>query len=482
MRRPRFRSALLLAGLTAWVLVVCVRQASARQFTDAQGRTIEADVVGASPTHVMLKKGGRTFKVPLEKLSQQDRAYIDELRAEGEKRRKLAEARAALLRPSDEPKKLGGNRDDDNDFVDDGKNDFVDDGKNDFVADDKAKDGDKKPKPAPVGKVTTEKLEAVGDDEPVSYYLYKPTTLKPSELRPVMYVLSPSSHGVKPHFQKYVAGAEQNGFIVIMPIYGHGSETPAEEVDQMVIEKTMEKLPIDKKRVFLSGHSSAADRCYRFSTELGKKAAVGILACDGGTGLSRIEVARDVVVYGTCGTGSRRRYEMAYMFEKLLKGKEHRLRFFLASNTWPTEELLTEGITWLNLCNLASAREAALTGEWQALVQRLLKRASEEREASPVAAYKAAEMVRDTVKDSTQLKTVTAICRELEKNAEVKAYVEGKEAAEKFISRYIADEDPRKRNLKEEDRSAKRAGERLAEEYKDTEWGPLLGRLGEMVL
>lgn len=54
--------------------------AQARKWTDAKGRTIEADFVGAAPDDdskvVLEKKDGKTVSIPVSKLSAKDQKYI----------------------------------------------------------------------------------------------------------------------------------------------------------------------------------------------------------------------------------------------------------------------------------------------------------------------------------------------------------------------------------------------------------------------
>ncbi len=54
--------------------------AQARKWTDAKGRTIEADFVGADPDDdskvVLEKKDGKTVSIPVFKLSAKDQKYI----------------------------------------------------------------------------------------------------------------------------------------------------------------------------------------------------------------------------------------------------------------------------------------------------------------------------------------------------------------------------------------------------------------------
>lgn len=64
---------------TPLVLVVLLHQSQARTWTDSKGRTIEADMVSADSSSVMVMMAtGRQFKLPLAGLSQQDKDYVKE--------------------------------------------------------------------------------------------------------------------------------------------------------------------------------------------------------------------------------------------------------------------------------------------------------------------------------------------------------------------------------------------------------------------
>lgn len=66
--RPRW-----FVAITLWAVLM---QAQARTFTDKFGREIEADLVSYGDGKIELKRGGKTFKVPVETFSDADQAYI----------------------------------------------------------------------------------------------------------------------------------------------------------------------------------------------------------------------------------------------------------------------------------------------------------------------------------------------------------------------------------------------------------------------
>ncbi|MFK7912251.1 MAG: prolyl oligopeptidase family serine peptidase [Akkermansiaceae bacterium] len=68
------------SSLTFCIAVLCLCQftlnAEIRTWTSSDGRTTEAEFVKADTKTVTLKKGSRTFKLPLEKISAADKEYI----------------------------------------------------------------------------------------------------------------------------------------------------------------------------------------------------------------------------------------------------------------------------------------------------------------------------------------------------------------------------------------------------------------------
>lgn len=50
----------------------------ARTWTDKDGRSIEAEIVTADESQVTVSKGGKEFKLPLDRLSDKDREYVEE--------------------------------------------------------------------------------------------------------------------------------------------------------------------------------------------------------------------------------------------------------------------------------------------------------------------------------------------------------------------------------------------------------------------
>lgn len=505
-----FPGARLLAALLI-VSAMARGQALGRVFTNTKGKTIEAEMVGASKTHVRLKKDGRVFNVPIETLSDTDQHFI-RMALEETKRKQILQQRIAAIRNAGSQKKPEEAEDvADSPTFDSGNTDFVGGGEDGGAEKpetaqkpdqpekpkdpaEAAKPPPKKPpakkppakkdpnKPGVPGKVTTEKIE-VEKDVVVSYYLYLPKDFTRDRKWPLMIILASGSHGQRAYINQYLKGVEKNGFVLVMPIYEREPKLETVETDRYVAETVIEKVGIDPDRVYLTGLSSAADRAFKCETDLPKLDIAGILSCDAGLSQTRTKLDKKTVLYATCGAGSKRRYDLGYTFDSLLKGKDHRLRFFMGSNTWPTEELLTEGVTWLNICFLrkVSPRDKALVAERKALATKLFTEAKEEMETAPDRAYEKALMLEALSEDTVVSRVLPPVLKMLGQKPEIKQYIEAKKEMDRFVGKYFG-QDPRKVDLKEEDKSAKRSAERLAEKYKDTSLAPLFSRMGDMPL
>jgi len=479
--------------------------AEGRIFTNKKGKAIDAEMVGASSTHVRLKKDGRVFNVPIDSLSEADQAFIrtelKEIRHRMTLQKRIAAIRNAGLPKKEEMGAEDGQEGEAAEATFDATN-------TDFISgpDEPAKKPDQPEKPRPPaeakppakkpppkkpvrdpdnpglpGKVVTEKFEPEEDIE-VRYYIYLPKDFKRGGKPPALFQLASGSHHQRNYMDAYLKAMDQNGCVLVMPVYEREPKLEMVETDRAVFKEVITKLGIDEDRIFMSGFSSSADRILK-GTEYPDVEPAGILSCDAGLAMTRAKLDKKTVLFMACGAGSKRRYDVAYTFDSLLKGKDHRMRFFMGSNTWPPEETITEGVTWLNVCSLrkVSTRDAALVAERKALAARLHEQIKEEKETAPDKAYEKALMLQELSADPSIARVAAPLVRELEKKAEIKLYVEARKELERLVEKYLG-EDPRKVNMKEVDKSAKRAAERLAEKYKDTSLAPILSRVGDMPL
>jgi hypothetical protein len=70
-------------GLVVSLLCFTLQPADARTWTDVKGRTIEADIVRKDGAGVIVKKGGKEVRLPLQLLSEADKKFVEKWEEEG---------------------------------------------------------------------------------------------------------------------------------------------------------------------------------------------------------------------------------------------------------------------------------------------------------------------------------------------------------------------------------------------------------------
>ena len=192
-----------------WVMSLAVAPCLARQFTNQEGKTIEAKVVGVSATHVRLNKSGRLFTLPLDQLCEADQVYLDLLRQEMQKKRKLAEALANKKKAPAELKPSGD---------DQAPGDF------DHLINQKPQKGSKpaaevavveKDPSLPVapGKISDPIKVTVPPNSKCSYLLYLPPTFKKESPVSVIFIAAPHG-GRRRDVELFKDGADFNDMMV----------------------------------------------------------------------------------------------------------------------------------------------------------------------------------------------------------------------------------------------------------------------------
>jgi len=190
--------------------------------------------------------------------------------------------------------------------------------------------------PYPLGKATEE--IPCGDD--FSYFLYFPNSLRKGAKHPVLFVMNPGG-GSGGDAERYRAGAERNRWIIaVSKQSSNGFDGSQNAVDSMIRQVTS-KLPIDKKRMYVSGFSGGSRMA--FATAGKNKDIAGVIACGAGGNLGSAKQ----VAYGLCGTNCFNRTDMANSFRGF-KNKECVLRYFAGQHEWAGDELCDDAITHLN--------------------------------------------------------------------------------------------------------------------------------------
>ncbi len=200
--------------------------------------------------------------------------------------------------------------------------------------------------PYPLGQATAE----IPCGDAVSYFLYLPNSLRKGAKHPVLFVMGPGG-GSAGDAERYRAGAERNHWIIAISKQSrNGFEGSQDAVDAMIRHVTT-KLPINKKRMYVTGFSGGSRMA--FATAGTNKEIAGVIACGAGGHLG----SAHQVAYGLVGTNCFNRTDMANSF-KGLKSRDNVLRFFPGQHEWASEELCDDAITHLNGVFLFANRAA----------------------------------------------------------------------------------------------------------------------------
>lgn len=267
-----------------------------RSWTATSGHRLEAKALQLKDGQVQMEKpDGAKIVVPLAKLSDEDQQFL----------RKHFQADDAPAAPA-------------------GKTPATPEGQ---AADDL---------PHPLGETTNEIPCGGGFD----YFLHLPKSLQKGAKHPVLFVMNPGGGG-KDTVNRYLPGAERNRWIIAVSKQSkNGFEGSTSAVDAM-IKHACDSLPIDRKRIYVSGFSGGSRMAWATSQK--HKDIAGVIACGAGGGIGSAKQT----VYGLCGSNCFNRTDMANAF-KPLKGKDNILRYFVGQHAWAEAELCDDAITHLN--------------------------------------------------------------------------------------------------------------------------------------
>jgi dienelactone hydrolase len=172
------------------------------------------------------------------------------------------------------------------------------------------------------------------------YFLYLPNSLRQGEKHPVVFVMSPGG-GNAGTIGSYRPGAERNGWIIAVSNESKNGFDGSEAAIDAMMAEVRKTLPIDEKRMYVSGFSGGARMAYLVSGS--HKEIAGVIPCGAGGSLG----SSKQVAYGLCGTNCFNRGDMARSF-KGVRSKDSVLRYFPGMHVWAGPELLDDAITHLN--------------------------------------------------------------------------------------------------------------------------------------
>ena len=310
----------------------------------------------------------------------------------------------------------------------------------------------------PLGKVSGP-IEAQAGS---SYFVYLPKQLPKGRKHPLLMVLNPH-HGNAGTLQRYMAGAERNGWILITSVES-ANETDGKSVAPSV-KHAMGNLPVDPARVYLGGFSGGSSRSFTLSKEV---KAAGVLAC--GMGACGAPLDRDLTIYAMAGTHCWNRDNTAASLTVQGSGsKQSFMRYFPGKHEWGSSELMEDGITHLNEVFLSNHRKDYEQEAYENEAA-ILRFAATLSKASAGRALMWTTFLMERSVDSRLVPALAKLHGELQGDAAAQRYLAGMLAINQLAVRKIG---------KDGMEGAKKDLEKLAAEYADTPWGAICGQLQE---
>lgn len=185
-------------------------------------------------------------------------------------------------------------------------------------------------------------------DEKQTYSLYVPSSYVRERRWPVIFCFDAMARGRMP-VERLRAAAEKYGYIVAGSLNSRNGpwEANAAAAQAMMKDVSMH-LSIDAKRVYTTGVSGGA----RVATAIAAAgAANGVIACAAGfPQTSEIPSPMPFVLFGTAGNEDFNYQEMMRLDRELEeRHAAHRMVIFVGEHSWAPEEVMTEGVEWLEL-------------------------------------------------------------------------------------------------------------------------------------
>jgi hypothetical protein len=233
-----------------------------------------------------------------------------------------------------------------------------------------------------------------------------------------------------------------------------------------MVEDVSKRLPVNNKRFYASGFSGGARMSFNLAEHLKSEEFAGVLAC--GAGGRPEKLSSETVVYGLCGSKCFNRWDMACTFKRL-RNKDSRLKYFPGYHEWGSDDLVADGISWLNGCYLknVSSSDKRLVAERDAYAKKVLENIEKKIETEPEWAYERALFLSQFPGPAHITTKAAAHLQSLQKLPKIQLYVKAMADMDRFVNKHFAtsplgyaDEKERKRGTK--------AAEKLAETYKET--------------
>jgi predicted esterase len=207
----------------------------------------------------------------------------------------------------------------------------------------------------PRGKLIEKVL--VKNDPAQSYALYLPSNYTPQKRWPILYGFDPAARGSLP-VERFRAAAERYGWIIAGSNNSrNGPLKPSLAATAAMWDDTHARLSVDSRRVYTTGFSGGARNAVRVGF-LCRDCLAGVIACGAGFPVE-IEPSASVPfpVFALAGTNDFNFPELTRLSELLDKFHvPQRFEVFDGGHEWPTAELCTEAVEWMEIQAMKSAR------------------------------------------------------------------------------------------------------------------------------
>ena len=285
---------------SAWVMVLVMMvlvcrgglvHAQERTWTSDDGKEIVGELLRETGEAVVLKVKEREFTVPLTRLSEADRQWLEARRKEMEERKKESAALAGTMKTF--PK---------------------------------------------------------NDSQQVAFHVYYPTTFSPEKPLPMLILFSPGGQG-RGILQSFKQSCETLGWIGVgCDTFRNG--VPAEELDPLfkellpIIEKTV---PHDPERLFTGGMSGGASRAVQYTAKFDRPWK-GVISCGGWLGKEfELDYRKGMAVAWVNGDNDKGANSWVTQDSEVLKKRRCKTKLFAfpGGHVVGPPEVLTEAMRWV---------------------------------------------------------------------------------------------------------------------------------------
>jgi len=176
-----------------------------------------------------------------------------------------------------------------------------------------------------------------------TYALYLPSTYTPDREWPVLFLFDPGGRG-GPAVERYRPAAEAYGFIVAASNNSRNGQASGPAVDAMSGD-VFARFKVDMKRIYVGGMSGGAR--VAMAVALGSSKVAGVIASSASYPDGQRRDTLPFPVFATAGTEDFNHLEMR-LFDRDLKTPHH-LAIFEGGHVWPTSEMATQAVEWLEI-------------------------------------------------------------------------------------------------------------------------------------